>query len=122
MIKHIPKIPDHKALIMDLDIYNDRGKGYWKLNTSLLKDETYIEGIQSLITELDILYTNIVDKRLLWDLYKINIKQFSIKYSIYIYQKLKNCEIKKLEKEIQQITIVFFLKLKQINDEEMKNI
>ena len=89
MIKHIPKILNHKAVIMDLDIYNDRSKGFWKLYTSLLKDETYIEGIQSLIAEIDILYKNIEDKREIKKLEK-EIENFENKKTIQIIQIRQN--------------------------------
>ena len=37
-IKHIPKIPDHKAVEITLAMKYDRGTGYWKLNVNYLED------------------------------------------------------------------------------------
>ena len=37
-----PRIPDHKAVIIKLRPEIISGKGYWKLNTSLLQNEDYI--------------------------------------------------------------------------------
>ena len=44
-LKIVPKIPDHKACILDLSLNNMKGKGYWKLNSTWLTNETYIKGI-----------------------------------------------------------------------------
>ena len=35
---------------------NERGKGYWKFNNTLLKDELYIEEIKKTIEEIKITY------------------------------------------------------------------
>ena len=35
----IPKIPDHKACILDISLNNNKGKGYWKLNATWLQDK-----------------------------------------------------------------------------------
>ena len=40
-LKVVRKIPDHKACILNLSLNNMKGKGYWKLNSKLLKNETY---------------------------------------------------------------------------------
>ena len=39
--------PDHKAVITEICLAKKtRGKGYWKLNNSLLKDDTYIKKVE----------------------------------------------------------------------------
>ena len=48
-LKIAPKIPEHKASVIDLCLNNNKGKGYWKLNTTWLQDKTYVKGITSLI-------------------------------------------------------------------------
>ena len=45
-IKRAPKIPDHKAVIINFSFANSRGRGYWKLNTSLLENEDFQYGIK----------------------------------------------------------------------------
>ena len=88
---------DHKAVVSNLNFSeNKKGKGYWKLNNSLLKDDIYIKGIQHIMNETNIEYKNITSKRLQWEIFKIKVKEFSIKYSISIkketYSKLINSQ------------------------------
>ena len=43
--------PDHKAVVLDLVTkHNTRGKGYWKMNASVLEDNEYILLITNVIT------------------------------------------------------------------------
>ena len=53
-----------------------RGRGFWKLNTSFLKDEEYTKKIQSIITETKDEYAldNTVTPNLLWEMIKIKIR------------------------------------------------
>ena len=99
-LKIIPKIPDHKACILDISLNNNKGKGYWKLNATWLQDKTYITGITALILEVSEEYKELVDKRTVWDLIKIHIKEFSIKYAIQM-NKIKSHNKNKLEKDIE---------------------
>ena len=62
---------DHNAVHLALNVNNEavRGKGYWKLNNSLLNDEDYVmmivNKIESMVDELN----QIADKRLAWDFF-----------------------------------------------------
>ena len=48
---------DHSGIILKLKLLeNERGKGYWKFNNTLLKDELYIEEIKKTIEEIKITY------------------------------------------------------------------
>ena len=61
---------------------NRRGKGYWKLNNSHLEHEEYQEGIVRLYEEVIEEYEEYVTKSVLWDYFKLRVKQFSISYGI----------------------------------------
>ncbi len=77
--------PDHKAVIMTFSCDERlRGKGYWKLNVSILKEREYVEAIKNLIEKTLIEYNECadIDKNLIWELIKIRVKEFSIKYCI----------------------------------------
>lgn len=52
---------DHSAIILRLKFpENNRGKGYWKFNNSLLKDRKYVDTIKNVIEEVKQTYsTNI---------------------------------------------------------------
>ena len=81
-IKPVPKIPDHKAVVLSLKIENSRGNGYWKLNNNWLQNNIYCESIITIISETCNEYDWLDDKRLIWDLCKIKIKEFSIKFAV----------------------------------------
>ena len=41
--------PDHKAVVLEVQVSDrKRGKGYWKMNNSILTDEQYKTGITEL--------------------------------------------------------------------------
>ena len=104
-LKIVPKIPDHKACVIDLCLNNKKGKGYWKLNTTWLQDETYIKGIKSLIIDVTNEHKDLEDKGFVWDLIKINIKEFSIKFAIHM-NKIKHYKKYKLEKDIENYELI----------------
>ena len=60
---------------------NQRGPGYWKLNVSYLEDSEYITKITELIKSTLLEYDAVKDKRIIWDLMKVVIKEYSIKHS-----------------------------------------
>ena len=79
--------PDHRSVILEIKIKcNLRGKGYWKLNNSVLGEENYKiiknykEGIIKLFDDAKETYGDDVPKCLLWEFLKIKIKEFSIMY------------------------------------------
>ena len=101
IIKQVPKIPDHKAVIITLKIDNSRGNGYWKLNNKWLQNEIYCESIKVIINETCNEYNWLVDKRLIWDLCKIKIKEFSIKFAVNMTRQ-RNAFSKILENDINR--------------------
>ena len=63
----VTQATDHKAIMISLkDIEFKRGPGYWKLNTSLLKDEKYISLINNCIDNT-LLENNDLDSQTLWE-------------------------------------------------------
>ncbi len=107
------RITDHKAVIVTLVMegYN-RGPGYWKLNTAHLKCEEYITGVNKTIDRVlkEFECSNIC-KRLVWDLLKLKIKEYTILYCKNNAIKNKS-KISELEKEIKLTR----------NSQEAKNI
>ena len=62
-------VPDHKAVTMFLDTDNrKRGKGYWKLNNSVLEDETYKTLIREQISCTKSEYSSGVRNKIFWKL------------------------------------------------------
>ena len=73
--------PDHKAVIMTLMLSErKRGKGYWKLNVIVLKEDGYRKNISDLIKHTMAEYADQVDSSMVWELIKVRVKEFSVKY------------------------------------------
>ena len=58
-----------------------RGPSYWKINSSLMKDEDHVSAINEKVPEWLAEFNEVTDKRVLWDLIKYRVRQFTIKYS-----------------------------------------
>ena len=44
---------DHNSIILKLKLHeNDRGKGYWKFNNTLLKDKEYVKIVKNVINDV----------------------------------------------------------------------
>ena len=71
---------DHSMLCMTINLDSHaRGPGYWKLNTSLLKDREYVEGINKL---LDIELSQDLDSlKLKWEMIKMAVRGSTIQFS-----------------------------------------
>ena len=96
----IPAIKtDHAAIELALtDSYqNVKGPGFWKMNVSLLEDETYLNDLKNNLPQRKTMGTNnLTDKRSVWDWLKYNIRNHAISYS-----KQKAKERNKKEKSLQ---------------------
>ena len=74
--------------------YNPRGRGFCKLNTSLLKEEEYLNLIKATIyqTKSECQTDNSVYPALLWDTIKIKLRETSIAYVAAKNSKTKSRE------------------------------
>ena len=76
-------VSDHETLIAGFKtVSQKRGKGYWKLNNSLLQDSKYKMAVKSIIRETINELSDIKSHRLTWELMKIRVKEYSIQYSV----------------------------------------
>jgi len=57
-----------------------RGPGYWKLNNSILQNNEYQLGVKEIIRTTRAQFVTLNSRRMLWEMIKINIKQFSIEF------------------------------------------
>jgi len=75
---------DHSMLIITVESDNSdkRGKGFWKFNASLIKDKEYVAMVKKCIEDTKKENKNLVDKSLLWDLIKCQIRGATVSYSI----------------------------------------
>ena len=103
-IVHAPE-SDHSAvsLVLQSDHLNQkRGPGFWKFNTALLKDEAYITALKINIPIFKEKYNETHDLGLKWDLIKMEIRGFTIKYSKRKAKKYRD-EEKLLNKKINDL-------------------
>ena len=81
----IPAIKtDHAAIELALtDSYQSvKGPSFWKMNVSLLEDETYLNDLKNNLPQWKTMGTNdLSDKRSVWDWLKYNIRNHAICYS-----------------------------------------
>ena len=83
--KIIPNIySDHSAVVLSISFSQHeppRGPGFWKFNNSLLSDTKYVELLNFLIPEFAKKHQGTVDKGLFWEMIKMEIRAFTIKFS-----------------------------------------
>ena len=90
---------DHSATLIHVksdELRHNKGPGFWKFNQSLLKDEIYVSRLRTDRTEIPNFrkkYSNVEDLTLKWDLIKMEIRGFTIKYSKNKAKKRKSTEI-----------------------------
>jgi len=92
--------------------YNPRGRGFWNLNTSLLKEEEYLNLIKTTMyqTKSEYQFDNSVNPTLLWDMIKMKVREKSIAYAAAKNYKTKSREdilykeLSGLEKELDENT------------------
>ena len=96
---------DHSLITIHLaNNNNPRDPGFWKLNTSFLLDDEYVDLIKKTIDNVANEYRNNVevDAVLLWDTMKMQIRSSSLKYAKEKKAKIKSKE-KTLESDISSL-------------------
>ena len=76
------------------------GPGFWKFNSTLLKDPQYIDKIHCTYTPACKYYGHLTDRRLLWEMIKLEIRSATITYSKNKSKGIRNREqelIRKLD-------------------------
>ena len=130
---------DHSGITMDLvlNYNNERGKGYWKFNNSLLKDQEYIKLVKDTISEVKLTYTknntnnndntnseqtefNINDQLFSETLLHI-IRGNTIKYSSFKKKQHQQEELK-LEQEIKIIENEVNKNFENMSEETLNNL
>ena len=89
---------DHSAIFLHLksdELKQDKGPGFWKFNNSLLEDFRYVNKLRENIYKYKEKYTNVEDLGLKWDLIKMEIRGFTIKY----------CKIKMKKREREELLL-----------------
>ena len=106
---------DHSMILLKIALhYNPRGRGFWKLNTSLLQEDEYLRQIKTVIhqTKNEYKSDNPVNPTLLWEMIKMKVREKSISYAAAKSSQTKsrenklNKELADLEKEIDENTAI----------------
>ena len=95
--------PDHKAVSLEIEMpAKYRGKGYWKLNATVLEDPIYVQNITDLIEKTIPEYQNVLTSSELWEFIKLLIKEHTIKYCVEKSFRKKD-DILELEKHLDKL-------------------
>ena len=85
---------DHSAIVFSFSASSaNRGKGYWKFNSQLLRDSNYIDIIKTCIRDTlseyysggnidDFLHVELCNDQVFFEILKMKIRSVSITYSI----------------------------------------
>ena len=88
----------HKIMSFELQHQSDIGPGYWKLNSSILKDELYRTQVEELHRDIQELHiTNPLDR---WDLFLMAVRGVTKKYTrekSRVKKELKNYVVSKIQ-------------------------
>ena len=91
---------DHSMITLSVALHSNlRGKGFWKLNTSLLSETRYVQEIKTAIESTVNQYKDdtSVNPALLWEMIKLKVREKSISYVAY-----KNVTIRKREEMLER--------------------
>ena len=102
----IPSIKsDHSAITLSINGVDDseRGPSFWKFNCSLVNDNNYRDILDTNIKSWLEEFKDVVDKRVLWDLLKYKIRQFTINYSKNKARD-RRAKVSELEEKLQNCT------------------
>jgi exonuclease III len=93
---------DHSAVSLKLSSNHDYAKGpsYWKFNNSLYDDVQYCNELTDQFVKWAKMYSDIKDARIIWDLFKFEIRIFTQSYSKK-KAKIRRDDLQQLEDYVQ---------------------
>lgn len=92
---------DHSPVTISIkpeDKQQNRGPGYWKFNNSLLENEDFVTKMSFIIKHAAEKHKDVVDKRLYWEMLKMEIRIFAIRFAKRKVNAEKNIELDRLRK------------------------
>ena len=95
---------DHSLLLLTLVVHEtqQRGRGFWKFNCSLLRDKEYVDKINQFLENCSDDYKNVTDKSLVWDAIKCHIRGITIAHSKHT-TKIKRQMLKDITQELHEM-------------------
>ena len=108
---------DHSAITISFNSIESQkhGPSYWKFNASLIEDENYVTLMNQKIPEWIEEFEDINDKRVLWDLVKYRVRQFSMKYCKEMARQRK-ADLSTIETELKKCEDA------RVNDPSVSNL
>ena len=99
--------PDHNAIYISLSwpSKSPRGPGLWKFNNTLLNDMQYVSTVRDTYAHARSYYSNVTDKRLFWELMKMEIRSATIAFSKSKARCISNRE-QELRRRIDQLDVI----------------
>ena len=127
---------DHSGVTLELTLNeNERGRGYWKFNNSLLKDHSYIQIVKDTISDVKQTYaTNnndnldnqqseySINSQLFLETLLLMIRGNTIKYSSFKKKQQQQQQEKQLEQEIKIIEDEVNTNFINMSDEILDNL
>ena len=105
----IPSIKsDYSAITLSINGVDDseRVPSFWRFNCSLVNDNNYRDLLDTNIKSWLEEFKEVVDKRVLWDLLKYKIRQFTINYG-KTKARNRTAKVNELEEKLQNCTKKF---------------
>ncbi|KAL9968540.1 hypothetical protein ACROYT_G020647 [Oculina patagonica] len=96
---------DHSAIQLHLlseELKQQKGPGFWKFNSSLLEDKQYVSDLRKNLTNFIEKYRDVEDLGLKWDLVKMEIRGFTVKFSKIKARRRRDEEVF-LQKKINEL-------------------
>ena len=95
------------AIYISLSWVNEtpRGPGFWKFNNTLLKDDKYAVIVRETYTNTLRYYHQVSDKRLLWELIKMEIRNTTISYTKH-KAKVSRDRAKDIRQQLEQLDVI----------------
>lgn len=126
---------DHSGILLNLKlINNERGKGYWKFNNTLLKDPDYIQKVKDIIEEVKRTYcldpNNInvneniqfnINDQLFLETLLMMIRGMTIKYSSEKKKRTTEVELK-LEKDIESLESEINANFNNVDEQKLQDL
>ena len=92
---------DHSTILHPQEIEEcQRGPGFWKMNTSLLTDENFVQKMKEKLDQWKKEGEEFSDVGVAWDWIKYNVRLFTINYSKEV-AKTKREREEKLQRKLQ---------------------
>ena len=93
---------DHFPVKLKLrtDLVDNRGRGYWKFNSSLLENNQFVFDMKNKINEISSTFQDFDDPRVNWEYLKFKMRQFSRSTAKQLSKSRKEAR-EKLESKIE---------------------